>query len=94
VTRALLRLTRRHAAIASRAGGPVAGHRMQTNNFLVAKRLLGRVRPDGAQPAGLLLELYKALREAEERGFERGLRLVEQAKLPANDNAESGRLRR
>lgn len=50
----------------------------------IAKSLIKRHFPGGNQPKGLLIDLYRALGEAEMRGYDDCLQFFEQH-VPAND---------
>lgn len=51
----------------------------------IAKALIARHYPDGSRPEGLLTDLYRALGEAEMRGFDDCMAVFER-QYPANDN--------
>jgi hypothetical protein len=52
----------------------------------ITKAILKRHFPGGNQPKGLLMDIYKALGEAELRGYADCLRFFEQSH-PDNDNS-------
>lgn len=53
----------------------------------IVKAMVAKYYPPGDYPVGLLSDLYKALGEAEMRGFEECMSCFETGAQPGNDNS-------